>query len=1080
MKYSANSFSIATLFFISLFFSTNLPVKADELINAEFEHLSTEHGLSQKTVQSIIQDHNGFLWLGTQEGLNRYDGKKLKVFRHLNNDKTSLSNDYIRDIISDKSGGLWIATQAGLNQFIETNETFKRIEIRGKKENGIDRLNTLFEDSTGSIWIGTDGNGLFKLDQAEGNIKVSSFKIFKKLENTDVRVIFEDSRGRMWVGTNGKGIFLINSDKNKIKTFYQSPSESKLRYNRIRSIIEDHRGQIWIGSRGGGISRFNELSETFTYYHNDAKDAQSLSSNRVYQIFEDNQQRLWIATDGGLNIFQPEENNFVRIQHKASQLSSLSNNRVLSIFQDDGNLLWFGTQSGLNQWNPITAKFVHYRHTNDQSDSLAYNYIHGFSESNDGTLYIATYGGGLDSFNPKKKVFEAPVLPLSNGKKIDNHLTTLLVDNQENLWIGTLSQGVYVYSLKSKKLINFDANEAGIKKLSANGVTDILQDSDNEIWVSTYRGGLNRLKKSRDGFTHYRLNDQQNGLTNENIFQVIEDDEGYIWITTDGGGIFKLDKNTGKFNNFSHIKKNPTSLSGNNVTSIYQDTKGRFWIGTQGNGLNRWSAKDRRRGTSNFKHYTIENGLNSSTVNGTIEDGKGFIWISTNRGVSRLNPATDEIKNYNLADEIHGNEFNVGALHKSADNRLYFGGLEGISAFYPSEIIENKHLPKVVLTQITSEGREVKMEQPLSHLTQVTFDHQDYLISFEFAALDFSQPSKNNYQYKLEGLDEDWINLGVLNRATFTNLPSGSFLLKVRGSNNDGIWSDEAINLQVIVKPAPWASWWAFVIYSLLFGAALILVIRSQANRIAKQELFQKHVSDEIQSKTALFEKDNLSLKEQVKSYQYNSGNDLATGLPNQSFFTEQLIISLDWLRKIGVEDSDQKLCCLIVKLSSLTANPSTTDSPTTNPSPTNLATTEPATNIDSRLTTLAENISRIEPNIHLIARWNTNELALLCFAKNGKQISEIAKNICMADGGDKICMGYTLAPLRINDPQSFQWETVLMLSEHTMRSACKQADTQVIGLTASHQALSGLLIKDVMKSENILSMKDVFEFNIF
>ncbi len=1043
------------LFYVSIF---NISfVYANDLSNAEFQHLSTEHGLSQKTVQAISQDHNGFLWIGTQEGLNRYDGKTIKIFRHLNGDDNSISNDYVRDIIIDKSGNLWIATQGGLNRFKEKNETFEKLEILNSDSNKVTRLNSLFEDDSGNIWIATDGDGLFLLEESVDKYDIKPFDIFDELRNTDVRVVFEDSRGRLWIGTNGKGVFLISADKKQIKVFSRSKNrKNKISFNRIRSITEDHKGQIWIASRGGGISRFNELAEIFTHYQNVEGDSSSLSSNRVYKIFEDNEHRLWIATDGGLSIFQPDKDNFIRIQHHASQLSSLSNNRVLSIFQDSGGIVWFGTQAGLNKWNPVTAKFVHYRHTNDKKNSLSYDYVHGFSEGEDGTLYIATYGGGLNSFEPKNNEFEKIILPSTSDGSVDDYLTTLLIDEKNQLWIGTLSQGVYAYSIGDGKIRNFNSSDTGQNRISADGVTDILQDSDNEIWVSTYRGGLNRLRTGDTSFTQYRVSDNRDGLTNENIFQVMEDDEGYIWMTTDGGGIFKLDKNSGKFRNFAQDPKNSSSLSGNNVTSIYQDSKGRFWIGTQGSGLNRWSPDDRRRELSKFKRYDIENGLNSSTINGIVEDEQGFIWISTNRGVTKLNPESNEMKHYNLADEIHGNEFNVGAILKSQDSRLYFGGLEGISAFYPNEIEQNSHVPNVILTQVTSEGREVQTDEPLSILSKINFSHEDYLISFEFASLDFSQPSKNLYKYKLEGLDNDWINLGRLNRATFTNLPSGKYIFKVKGSNNDGVWSDESINLQVIIEPAPWASWWAFIIYAALFCIFLVTIIRSQAKRIANQEFFQNQVTEKVDSQTALYEKDNEDLKEQVKNYQHNSGNDLSTGLPNQSFFTEQLLISLSWLKSFSKENSLQ-LFCLIVRLKN----------------------DETSENLDSRLIDFAQEISTNEKCVSLIARWSESELAMLGFVESAKQASELAKKV--GNCSMKNAIGFSLVPLHKNDEQSYKWENILMLTEHAMRSADKKSQSTEsghIGLVACHQKLTPALIKEIMTSENILNIQDILEID--
>jgi GGDEF domain-containing protein len=576
---------------------------------------------------------------------------------------------------------------------------------------------------------------------------------------------------------------------------------------------------------------------------------------------------------------------------------------------------------------------------------------------------------------------------------------------------------------------------------------------------------LNRDGKS---FQHYRVSKKnKNGPISDNVLQIMEDDEGYIWLATHGGGISKLDKNTGNFTNFIHQTKNKNSLSGDAALSIYQDSRGRVWVGTQGRGLNRWEPEDRRQSKNNFKHYTVKDGLPSSTVNGVLEDEAGYIWISTNKGISRLDPEINKFKHYNLALEIHDNELNQGSMLRASDGQLFFGGLNGISAFYPEEIASNSYIPPVVLTNISSENKSINFDDSLTKLKQIKFSHQDYLITFEFAALDFSQPERNQYQYKLEGFDPDWISTGNLNRATYTNLPSGTYTFKVKGSNNNGLWSDESINLRVIIEPAPWASWWAFIIYATIFCISLIILIRSQAKRIANQELFQKKVAEKIDFKTALYEKDNLSLKEQIKNYQHNSGNDLATGLPNQSFFTEQLLISLDWLKNISKKSikSEQKLCCIILKL-----------------------TTERDEKIEERLAELADQITTQEESIHLVARWNENELAMLCFIESKKQASELVGRICKhsnsgqqeknKQNNSKISLGYSLVPLHLNDPQSFMWENILMLTEHAMRSANKYDGNHYIGLLACHQKLSSVLIKDIMVSKDILKLKDMFDFD--
>lgn len=1068
---------IKTALLIAFFFSSILNiyfVKSDALSYLEFRHISTDKGLSQKTVQSIFQDSHGFIWIGTQEGLNRYDGKEMVVFRNIQGDEKSLSSNVIRDILEDDQGSLWVATSGGLNRYDPASNTFFRVPIKDEKQQAILRIYSLYKDKNGRVLIGTDGNGVYVVDTMQSPYQPKIVQQLNPLKKADVRVLFKDTRGRLWIGTDGQGIWLVNEKGDITNSFlFDENQNNSLSHNRIRAIMEDSKGQIWIGTRGGGLNKYNELNKNFIRYKHDSSDITSLSNNRVYKIIEDDKRSLWIATDGGVNIFRSETDDFLRVQNQPSQPSGLSHNRILTIYQDFGGLIWLGTLSGVNIWNPVTAKFVHYRNISEDKNSLTNNTIFGMEESKFGDIYVATFGGGLNYLNAEDNEWSA-ITNDKNGNSLllDLRLMTLMVDNNDKLWVGSFSKGVSVLSKDHQLILHFEHDKNDTKSLSANGITDVLQDSDNEIWVATYTAGLNRLNRDGKTFLHYRKDkNNKNTLISENILQILEDDEGYIWLATDGGGLSRLDKNTGNFINFTRQPENPNSLTGDATSSIYQDSRGRFWIGTQGRGLNRWEPEDRRQAKNNFKHYTMKDGLPSSTVNGVLEDDDGYIWVSTNKGVSRLDPETDEFKHYNLALEIHNNELNQGSMLKANNGRLYFGGLNGIGAFFPKEIASNSNVPPIVLTNISSENKSVNLERSLTEIDNIKFSHKDYLVTFEFAALDYSQPDRNQYKYKLEGFDPDWIEIENLGRATYTNLPSGTYIFKVMGSNNDNVWSDESINLRVIIEPAPWVSWWAFIMYASLFCMSLIILIRSQAKRIANQDLFQKKVAETIESKTALYEKDNLSLKEQVKNYQVNSGNDLATGLPNQSFFTEQLLISLSWLKKSATRASNQqqKLCCIILKISN-----------------------EHHGQIENRMIRLAQQISSQESDIMLISRWNVDELAMLGFVESNKRISELVKRISIltvdpeasaSSNLNSLSLGYSLVPLHQNDEQSFKWENVLMLTEHAMRNANEfgQADpseVKYIGLSACHQKLSPALIKTTMTCENLLTMKNVFDID--
>lgn len=1036
-----------------------LPKFALGLGSLEFKHISTDMGLSQKTVQSIFQDRQGFIWIGTQEGLNRYDGREIKVFTNIQGNSASLSSNVIRDIVEDSHGNLWIATSNGLNRYDTKNQSIQRIPIKTSLGDTVTKLYSLLSFGE-TLLIGTDGNGVFTLNTGSNTFDPHIPSNLTSLSKTDVRTIFRDSRNRTWFGTDGNGVWLEENSQLKPSNFSRGTSEKSISHDRIRSITEDSKGQIWIGTRGGGLNRFEERTKTFHRYLHDPKNGKSLGNNRVYSILEDTQRRLWIATDGGISLLESGSDSFTKIEHYTSQPNGLSHNRVLSLLESKGGLIWLGTMSGLDLWDPVASKFVHYRTIAEDKNSLSNNTVYGFAENNVGDIYVATFGGGLNQYKVDNNQWHQITNSLSNkATNLENRIMSLMVDSEQHLWIGSFSSGVSVLSNELELIIHYQNDKDDPTSLSANGITDIIQDSDGDYWIATYAAGLNRLDRTTNKFTHYRKGTSHNLLKSDSVLQILEDDEGYIWLATDGGGISRLDKNTNEIINFMHQVDQPNSLTGNSTWSIFQDSRGRFWIGTQGKGLNRWEPENRRKLENNFQRYTVADGLPSSTVNGVLEDQQGFIWISTNKGVSRLDPDTDQFKHYNLALEIHDNELNQGAMLKAKNGRLYFGGLNGISAFYPAEITSNLNKPDVILTSILSENKPLKLSQSIASLDEIEFSHKDYLITFEFAALDYSQPEKNQYQYKLEGFDPEWIDSKNLNRATYTNLPSGQYLLKVKGSNNDGLWSDESINLPVTILPAPWATWWAFTIYSIIFCGFLILLIRSQAKRIANQDLFKQQVINEIESSTRSIELENRSLRKQLRNYEINSANDIETGLPNQTFFTEQVLISLALLEKQSKLNPKLKMFCAILSVKSNDNNTS------------------------QLVSKLAEQLSKTDNQIHLVARWNKNELALLGFADSQESLKRTINSIEQAfidsQGTDSTCehsLGYTINPLNRMDNYPFKWDNVLMITEHAARIASGLSDKNCIGLLACHQSLSSTTIKSIMSDSSLQSLKEKFD----
>ncbi|WMS86398.1 ligand-binding sensor domain-containing protein [Pleionea litopenaei] len=1013
------------------------PLFSAELENTRFQHISTHQGLSQKTVQSIYQDRTGFMWFGTQEGLNRFDGHTMRVYRHNSSDPDSLSHDAIRDVYEDQQGRLFVATSGGLNVFNAADEKFITLNIQVGGEPVL-RFNTLYRDRSGMLWVGTDGHGLLQLVQTPSGYSAQSISDHVQLKTADVRVVFEDSRGRLWIGTDGQGVFRMHQQS--LVHFSAESPESQLSHNRIRDIIEDSKGRIWVGTRGGGLNRYDELNKSFIAFRHD-ETSNSLTHDRVYQIIEDDFSRLWIATDGGISVLDLNSERFVSIKHKSSQKSALTHNRVLSAYKDQGGLLWFGTLSGLNRWNPKYATFVHYRNISEDQYSLNNNTVYSLAQLDHERLAIGTFGGGVNILN----LTDDLIRPLKTEQSKATRIMSMLVDSQQQLWVGSIASGVEVYDSLGNFTIGYQNNPEQPTSLSADGVTDIMEDSNGNIWIATYRAGLNRLMNN-SAFKRFNMSENTSGLLSESIFAMTEDDDGYIWLATDGGGLSRLDKTSGEIISIVHDAELDNSLSGNIASSIYFDSRGRLWIGTHGNGLNLWLPENRRKLKNVFTHFSINSGLNSSTINGIIEDKNGDIWVSTVKGVSRLDFSSMQFVNFNLADEIHFNELNQGALLASESGSLFFGGLNGVSAFDPDKLSKNTHVPKVVLTGIYDEHQSLTFDTPVEQLKQLQLTHQDYLIAFEFAALDYSNPEKNTYQYKLEGFDENWISAGQRSRATFTNLPTGEYTFKVKGSNDDGLWSDDSIHLKVIVLPAPWVSWWAFSLYALIFCMFLIWFIRVQAKRLASNDVFQDQVDLAVNDKTEIIRNHSQILEERFQKLADISMIDIDDGRPNHKYFIEQL----DLILKLTQDNSAFRVQRQQLTLFMLTSA---------------------SDNLSELEFQFHQNLSFVDPIIKL-SKWSNNQLVCCFFIEDVKDVlprlKELSKQTSFPVSSAMLRPYTTLA-------NAIEQSDLLMLLLEYLASFGHEHQQSYVAVTDVLQLIDSNTLREIVKRTD-LAQQQIFK----
>ena len=848
--------------------------------NLRFERLSGAEGLSLGAVNCIFQDREGFLWLGTQEGLSRYDGTQFLHYANENDDPDSLSHNTVKALVESSDGHLWIATDGGgLNRFEPATGRFVHFRHDPADPTSLsdDHLRALLLDPRGHLWIATDGGGLNRLERrvaADGTQEIS-FSHWRHdpedpstLSSDHVRGLALDRHDGLWVATDGGGLNRLETGTGEIVHYRHDPGDpTSLASDRIKVVHQARNGSLWIGTYDGGLHRLD--GNVFTRFRHAPNDPTSLASDGVWSIFEDRDGNLWVGTEEGLHEWRPESKGFARYRHDSSEPTSLSNDTVVSIFEDDGGVLWIGTFDGLNKWNTAFGAFHHYQRWSEETGQVSGStFVTTFEEDHDGTIWIGTFGGGLKRFDPTSETFrQYRHDPAEASSLSDDRVMSLEIDRSGILWIGTFRGGLNRFD--GDRFETFKHDPTDPSSLSWNGVTAILEDRRGELWVATHRGGLNRLVE--DAFVHYRHDPvDPSSLSSDTVLALGEDSSGILWIGTAGAGLNRFNPLSGRVEaRYQPDPDDPSSLSSKTPWSVAEGPRGDLWIGTQNGGLNRWTAADRKAGQPVFERYDRRDGLPSDQVYAILFDGLGKLWLSSNRGLTHFDPEALTFRTYDASHGLQSKEFNHAAALRARDGRMYFGGIKGFNNFFPERVRLNSHVPPVVLTQILKFNRPIDLGQPLSELDTLVLDHEDHVVDFEFAALDYTAPEKNRYRHKLENFDRDWVDSGHRRRATYTNLEPGDYIFRVQGSNNDGIWNEEGVALRIEVLPPPWKTWWAQALYALAAACALLLFSRAQAGRrrraaeLARTNTFLEQEIAERRAKEKALER----AKQQAQTY---------------------------------------------------------------------------------------------------------------------------------------------------------------------------------------------------------------------
>jgi PAS domain S-box-containing protein len=814
-----------------------------------FERLGLEGGLSQGCVNSILQDSQGFLWIGTQDGLNQHDGYTFTVYRHDPTDPASLNTNVIYAILEDSDDDLWLGTNRGLVQFDKRSEVFTPYRSEQGDQPSLDQVivHALLEDSQGMLWIGTTAQGLYRLDRRAGRLAAYQHdpEDLRSLASNNVVALLEDAHGTLWVGTHGGGLCRLDRQTGEFTQYrHRGEDPQSLSSNNVTALWQDAQGILWIGTETGGLNALDPATQTPTFirYPHESGNPQSLSHDHVTTLLEDAVGTLWVGTGRGLFELDRWTKRFRWHHHEEGDPTSLSNSEILSLAQDAQGILWIGTRMGLNKFDRSTRAFGHIRGGRRTQGALSSNGVTAFLEDAQGFLWIGTYGGGLNRsttddtlagfvhFGHRKddphSLADRRALPDADRPYPlgENAVLALCEDTQGRLWIGT---GAGLHRLvpgddpaSPPTFLRYRHERDDPSSLSHNYVAALADDAEGNLWIGTYRG-LNRLNQAdaTQGFVRY-LHDENDpySISHDFVRTVHTDSAGNVWIGTNSGLYRFVPGDAPRFIRYQHDEKDPHSLSHDQVSCIAEDPEGILWLGTWG-GLNRFDPQ-----TGWFTAYREKDGLSNDVVYGLLVDDRGCLWLSTNRGINRFDPVTERFTHYDMHDGVQANEFADGAFYQDRLGRLYFGGVNGFNVFHPGDIQENSYLPPVVLTSFLLANQPVRISASGPLKEQITFADQielapeDYVFAFEFSALNYRQPHKNRFAYKLEGFDLDWIYTDARDRkAVYTNVPPGTYTFRVKAANDDGLWNEGGTSIQVTVSQP----WWHIVFRS-AFEAVVI------------------------------------------------------------------------------------------------------------------------------------------------------------------------------------------------------------------------------------------------------------------
>jgi diguanylate cyclase (GGDEF)-like protein len=1011
-----------------------------------FERLGIDDGLSQQTVLAIGQDATGFMWFGTEDGLDRFDGYSFQHLRQSRADSRGLTDAFVTDVQFSPTGRLWVATDGGAVVWRDPLEREFHSILSGLPApvgRGLETVRVIRLDQAGRLWIGAREGGVALFDPKEGRLVRLRHKAGDpaSLGDDSVFALLEDKGGAIWVGTQS-GLDRLDLLSGKFKHIALDPGHSV----RVHALAEDHHGKLWIGT-DSGLLQLDPATGTQLVFRHDGADARSLPSDQVTTLYIDSQERLWIGTEDGLGRFDRESGTFDNYRKDPADTSSLPDNHILALHEDRTGLLWIGTRAGgVAHWNPRTWSFG--QHGAGADEGMASRYVNAFTEDAAGRLWVGTFGGGITIVSPHMGPTSGPLAdphaahPITlrpgtatQGGLSDDKVMALLTDHEGFVWAGTMEGGLDRISTRSLAVTVFSHDANDPNTLGAAGVMSLLEDSSGRLWVGTYGGGLSRFDRATGHFQRY-VPDPANpeSLSAERVTALAEDHTRRLWVGTQGGGLNVLDPVSGRFFHLQHDARNPRSLSSATVYSIYVDPKGTVWVGTRGGGLDRVVGSALAPEAIRFDNFNDRNGLPSNSIYGIHGDSADRLWLSSNYGLARFDPVSGEVRSFHRSHGLQDEEFNFGAHYASRSGRLYFGGANGYNVFDPTGVVFDVAPPPVVLTAA------FELSKPVALAPSFVMPRLHYrdVVSFEFAALDFAAPRANQFAFKLEGFDRDWEYANTRRTVTYTNLPDGHYTLRVRAANPDGVWSETGLGLPLDVDPPPWLSSWAYFGYALLFAAIVVVCWEGHRRSLLREARYSRRLKEEVTTQTRELAARNTELERVNGRLEQASVTDPLTGLGNRRALIKEmpkLLSQLDDARRNGIGVG--RLTMMLVDLDRL--------------KPINDEHGHEAG--DVALEAVAKLLRRCLRESDRVVRWGGDEFVIVRTPSDiddaAKLAEEIRTNIAelrfnvsdTVSAHTTVSIGFALYPFVSEQPLLGTWEEVLNLADMALYRAKVRRD---------------------------------------